>query len=149
MAEVQPIETLEDYDRALARLWAVFDAEPGTPESDECDALAALVAAYDDLHYPIPDPSPSDLIQGRLDALGLTEADLIPGIGNREKVAQVLTGQREITPEMAAALRQLLGVAVADLLPAGWSPTATKPALSDLDQQLRDATVGVQGEERV
>ena len=149
MVEVQPIQTLEDYDRALARLWAVFDAEPGTPESDECDALAALVAAYDDLHYPIPDPSPSDLIQGRLDALGLTEDDLIPVIGNREKVAQVLTGQREITPEMAAALCQLLGIAVADLLPAGWSPTATKPALSDLDQQLRDAAVGVRGEERL
>ena len=149
MAEVQPIQTLEDYDRALTRLWAVFDAEPGTPESDECDALAALVAAYDDLHYPIPDPSPSDLIQGRLDALGLTEDALIPVIGNREKVDQVLTGQREITLEMAAALRQLLGIAVADLLPAGWSLPATKPALSDFDQQLRDAAVGVQGEERV
>ena len=86
MAEVQTIQTLEDYDRALARLWAVFDAEPGTPESDECDALAALVAAYDDLHYPIPDPSSADIIQGRLDALGLTEDDLIPGIGSREVV---------------------------------------------------------------
>ena len=149
MAEVQPIQTLEDYDRALARLWAVFDAEPGTPESDECDALAALVAAYDDLHYPIPDPSPSDLIQGRLDALGLTEAALIPVIGNREKVDQVLTGQREITLEMAAALRQLLGIAVADLLPAGWSLPATKPALSDPSQRLRDAAMGVRGEERV
>lgn len=149
MAEVQPIQTLEDYDRALARLWAVFDAEPGTPESDECDALAALVAAYDDLHYPIPDPSPSDLIQGRLDALGLTEDALIPGIGSREKVAQVLTGQREITPEMAAALHQLLGIAVADLLPDGRGLTITKPALSDLDQQLRDAAIGVRGEERV
>ena len=149
MAEVQPIQTLEDYDRALARLWAVFDAEPGTPESDECDALAALVAAYDDLYYPIPDPSPSDLIQGRLDALGLTEDALISGIGSREKAAQVLAGQGEITPEMAAALRQLLGIAVADLLPDGQGLTITKPALSDLDQQLRDAAVGVRGEERV
>jgi len=149
MAEVQPIQTLEDYDRALARLWAVFDAEPGTPESDECDALAALVAAYDDLHYPIPDSSPSDLIQGRLDALGLVEDDLIPVIGSQEKVDQVLTGQREITPEMAAVLHQLLGVTVADLLPAGRGLTITKPALSDLDQQLRDAAVGVRGEERM
>lgn len=149
MAEVQPIQTLEDYDRALARMWAVFDAEPGTPESDECDALAALVAAYDDLHYPIPDPSPSDLIQGRLDALGLTEDALIPGIGSREKVAQVLAGQREITPEMAAVLHQLLGIAVADLLPAGWSLPATKTAVSDPGRRLRDAAMGVRGEERV
>lgn len=118
MTAVQPIHTLEDYDRALARLWAVFDAEPGTPESAECDALAAVVAAYDDRHYPIPDPAPADLIQGQLDALGLTEEDLIPILGSREKAAAALAGQREIAPEMAAALRQLLGAATADWLTA-------------------------------
>ena len=149
MAEVQPIQTLEDYDRALARLWAVFDAEPGTPESDECDALAALVAAYDDLHYPIPDPSPADLIQGRLDALGLAEDALIPVIGNREKVAQVLAGHQEITPEMAAALHQLLGIAVTDLLPAGRGLTITKLAAAGLEQRLFNSATGGRGEERL
>ena len=119
MAEVQPILTQKDYDKTLARLWEVFDAEPGTPEGEECDALADLVAAYDDRHYPIPNPSPADRIQGRLDALGLSEDDLIPGIGSRESVAEVLAGQQEITPEMAQALHQLLGIALADLLPEG------------------------------
>ena len=119
MAEVQPILTQKEYDRALARLWEVFDAEPGTPEGDECDALADLVAAYDDRHYPIPNPSPADRIQGRLDALGLSEDDLIPGIGSKGRVAEVLAGQQEITPEMAKALHQLLGIALADLLPEG------------------------------
>ena len=116
MAEVPPIHTIEDYDRALARLWEVFDAAAGTPEADECDALADLVAAYDDQHYPIPEPSAADLIQGRLDALGLTEDDLIPHIGSREKVAEMLTGQREVTPELDAALRHF-GVAMIDRLP--------------------------------
>lgn len=116
MAEVPPIQTIEDYDRALARLWEVFDAAAGTPEAAECDALADLVAAYDDQHYPIPEPSPADLIKGRLDALGLTEDDLIPHIGSREKVAELLTGQREVTPELAAALRHF-GVAITDRLP--------------------------------
>ena len=119
MTEIQPILTQKEYDQALVRLWEVFDAEPGTPEGDECDALADLVAAYDDLHYPIPNPSPADRIQGRLDALGLSEDDLIPGIGSKERVAEVLAGRQEITPEMAEALRQLLGIAIADLLPEG------------------------------
>ena len=119
MAEVQPILAQKEYDQALARLWEIFDAEPGTPEGDECDALADLVAAYDDRHYPIPNPSPADRIQGRLDALGLSEDDLTPGIGSREKVAEVLAGQQEITPEMAEALHQLLGIALTDLLPEG------------------------------
>ena len=119
MAELPTILTKKEYDRALARLWEVFDAEPGTPEGDECDALADLVAAYDDRHYPIPNPSPADRIQGRLDALGLSEDDLIPGIGSKERVAEVLAGQQEITPEIAEALHQLLGIALADLLPEG------------------------------
>ena len=149
MAEVQPIRTTEDYDRALARLWEVFDAAAGTPEADECDALADLVAAYDDRHYPIPDPSPADIIQGRMDALGLAEDALIPGIGSREKVAEVLTGQRAVTPEMAWSLHQLLGVTVADLLPAGWSLPTAKPASLDLEQRLIDEAMRMGEEEKV
>lgn len=148
MAEVQPIHTIQDYDRALARLGAVFDAEPGTPEAAECDALADLVAAYDDRHYPIPDPSPADLIQGRLDALGLAEDDLIPVLGSREKVAETLAGQREVTPELAAALRQLLGVAMAELLPVVWNSTDAKTAETNLEQPLIEAAMGMREEER-
>ena len=148
MAEVQPIQTVEDYDRALARLWAVFDAEPGTPEAEECDALADLVAAYDDRHYPIPDPSPADRIQGRLDALGLTEDDLIPVLGSREKVAETLAGQREVTTEMAAALHRLLGIAMDELLPAVWISTTAKTAETDLEQRLLAAAVGMGEGER-
>ena len=149
MVEVQPIRTTDDYDRALARLWEVFDAAAGTPEADECDALADLVAAYDDRHYPIPDPSPADIIQGRLDALGLAEDDLIPGIGSREKVAEVLAGQRAVTPEMARSLHQLLGVAVADLLPSGSVFPAAKPAPSNIEQRVIDEAMRIGEKEKV
>ena len=149
MVEVQPIRTTDDYDRALARLWEVFDAAAGTPEADECDALADLVAAYDDRHYPIPDPSPADIIQGRLDALGLAEDDLISSIGSREKVAEVLTGQREVTPDMAWSLHQLLGVTVADLLPAGWGFPAVKPVPPNIEQRVVAEAKRMREEEKV
>lgn len=148
MAEVQPIHTIEDYDRALARLWEVFDAAAGTPEADECDALADLVAAYDDRHYPIPEPSPADIIQGRLDALGLTEDDLILSIGSQESVAEMLTGQKEITPEMAVAL-QHFGVAMTDLLPSGTIFPTAIPAPLDIEQQLIDEAMRTREEEKV
>lgn len=148
MAEVQPIHTIEDYDRALARLWEVFDAAAGTPEADECDALADLVAAYDDRHYPIPEPSPADIIQGCLDALGLTEDDLIPSIGSQESVAEMLTGQKEITPEMAAAL-QHFGVAMTDLLPSKTIFPTAVPASLDIEQQLIDEAMRTREEEKV
>ena len=42
--------------------------------------------------------------------------DLIPCIGSRDAVAEVLAGQREVTPEMAQALYERLDIDVRDLL---------------------------------
>lgn len=41
--DVKPIRTEEDYDAALARIEEIWDAEPGTQESDELDVLSILV----------------------------------------------------------------------------------------------------------
>jgi antitoxin component HigA of HigAB toxin-antitoxin module len=45
--ETKPIRTEKDYEAALARLEAIFDAEPGTPEGDELEILASLVQTYE------------------------------------------------------------------------------------------------------
>ena len=121
MAKVQlpPIITEAEYQRALARLYDLFDSEPGTEEGDELAALADLVAAYEDLHYPIPDPPPGAFIEYELERLALPRAALIPAIGSRELVEAVLAGRREVTLAMAAALDELLGIEVRDLLPQG------------------------------
>ena len=117
MTRAKSIETKQEYEAALARLYELFHAEPGTPEGDEFEVLANLVEAYEVIHYPIPEPTPAGIVQGRLDALGLTEDDLVPCLGSREMVDEILAGQRDITPEMAESLHQFLGIPVEDLLP--------------------------------
>ncbi len=43
-----------DYNAALKRIESLFDAaEPGTPEGDELERLAALVDEYEEKHFPI------------------------------------------------------------------------------------------------
>ena len=115
--QLQAILTEAEYQRALARLYDLFDSEPGTPQGDELAALADVVAAYEDLHYPIPDPPPGAFIEYELERLALTPDDLIPAIGSRELVDAVLAGRQEVTPAMAAALYALLDIDVRDLLP--------------------------------
>ena len=115
--QLQPILTEAEYQRALARLYALFDSEPGTPQGDELAALADVVAAYEDIHCPIPDPPPGAFIEYELERLALTPEALIPAIGSRETVAAVLAGQQEVTPAMADALYELLDIDVRDLLP--------------------------------
>ena len=124
MAKITAINNDDDRRAAEARVDELFkanpyilDAGPDNPEYQELNAIADLAFAYEDIHCPMPDPSPASWIQGRMDALGLEENDLIPAIGSRELVDEVLSSQREVTPEMADALYELLGIEVRDLLP--------------------------------
>ena len=45
-----------------------------------------------------------------MDQAGLTRRDLIPLIGSRQKVSDILTGKRDITMSMARALHKHLGI---------------------------------------
>lgn len=43
-----------DYKAALKRIESLFDAaEPGTPEGEELERLAAMVEEYEEKHFPI------------------------------------------------------------------------------------------------
>jgi HTH-type transcriptional regulator/antitoxin HigA len=49
------IRTEGDYEAALARIDALMDAEPGTPEGEELDVLTNLVEHYEEKHVAQPD----------------------------------------------------------------------------------------------
>ena len=53
MNSIKSIRTEADYRQALARVAAVFEASPGSPEFDELDILGTLVCAYKDPHYTL------------------------------------------------------------------------------------------------
>ncbi|MFP9114940.1 hypothetical protein ACLI1A_13470 [Flavobacterium sp. RHBU_3] len=48
---IKPIKTEEDYNAALQRLEVIFDAVPGTPESDELEILGKLIEEYEIKHF--------------------------------------------------------------------------------------------------
>ena len=124
MAKITAVNNDDDLAAAVARVDELFKANPDIltagpdhPEYQELNAIADLVFAYEDIHYPMGKPTPAGRIQGCIDALGLAEEALIPAIGSRELVAAVLAGQQEVTPAMADALYALLDIDVRDLLP--------------------------------
>lgn len=51
-----PLENEEEYEWALKRVEQIFSTKPGTAEGAELEALSELVEAYEDIHYPIPEP---------------------------------------------------------------------------------------------
>ena len=114
--EIKPVRTEQDYADALARIDALMDAAPGSPEFDELDVLVDLVELYESKHEPMGSPSPLAAIEFRMEQGNLRPRDLIPFIGSRAKVSEVLSGKRAITMPMARALHQHLGIPAEVLL---------------------------------
>ncbi|MDZ7697648.1 MAG: ImmA/IrrE family metallo-endopeptidase [Deltaproteobacteria bacterium] len=110
------IKTEEDYEKAMSRIEMVMGAEPGTPEMDELELLTALVEMYEDRHFPIDPPDPVEAIKFRMDQIGLRQKDLIPFIGSKSKVSEVLNRKRPLTLAMMRALNKELGISAEVLL---------------------------------
>jgi HTH-type transcriptional regulator/antitoxin HigA len=91
------IKTEQDYEKALTRIEGLMDAAAGTPEMDELELLTALVEMYEDRYYPINPPDPVEAIKFRMDQLGLTRKDMVPYLGTKSKVSEVLNGKRPLT----------------------------------------------------
>jgi HTH-type transcriptional regulator / antitoxin HigA len=132
--EIKPIRTEADYRAALARVEEIWDAEAGTPESDELDVLSVLIEVYEEEHYPMDPPDPIDAIKFRMDQMGLARKDLEPCIGSRSRVSEVLTRRRGLSLVMIRKLNAKLGIP-AEVLIAGYPLESGRAA--DRDRQVR------------
>jgi HTH-type transcriptional regulator/antitoxin HigA len=112
---IKPIKTEEDYQAALSRLEDIFDAPDGTPESDELDILGLLVDEYENEHYPIDSPDPIEAIKIRMEELNMRQRDLIPMIGGKSHVSEILNRKRRLTIQMIRRLKDRLNLS-AELL---------------------------------
>lgn len=116
MANIKPIETDMEHETALARIYELMDAQPGTSEGDELDALVSVVEEYEAKNVEIGYPSPATAIEFRMEQAGLSIEDLIPCIGSRSEADEVLAGKRPVTLPMARCLHERLGIPVEVLL---------------------------------
>ncbi|HGZ7314294.1 TPA: type II toxin-antitoxin system HigA family antitoxin [Vibrio parahaemolyticus] len=108
--QVKPIKTAEDNRVALARIEQLWDAEPNTPEGDELEVLATLVEAFEEANYPIEAPDPIEAIRFRMEQQGLEDKDLVPFLGTRSRVTEVLKRQRRLTINMIRKLNEGLKI---------------------------------------
>jgi HTH-type transcriptional regulator / antitoxin HigA len=110
------IKTQREYRAALRRVEELMDARPGTAAGDELELLAALVEIYEEEHYPIPPPNPIEAIRFRMEQENLKPQDLIPFLGSRSRVSEVLNGKRPLTLTMIRRLHAGLGIPAEVLL---------------------------------
>jgi len=104
------IKTRREYRAALRRAEELMDARPGTPRGDELELLAALIEIYEEEHAPVPPPSPVEAIRFRMEQENLRPQDLVPMLGSRSRVSEVLNGRRPLTLTMIRRLHCGLGI---------------------------------------
>lgn len=113
---IQPIKTETDYQAALQRIEEIFDAEPNTPEGDELDVLTTLVEVYEVRKFVMETPDPVEAIKFRMEQLGLADADLVPFLGQRSRVSEVLNKKRRLSLAMIRNLSHGLDIPLESLV---------------------------------
>ena len=101
---IKLIKSEQDYNLALTRLEAIFDALADTPEGEEAEILTLLIEHYEDRYYPIEAPDPIEAIKIRLEEMELRQSDLIGIIGGKSRVSEVLNRKRKLTVDMIRKL---------------------------------------------
>jgi len=114
--DLKPIKSEADYRAALKRLEEIFNAEIGTPESDELDILGLMVDDYENKHYPIDAPDPIEAIKIRMEEMHLKQVDLIPEIGGKSRVSEILNRKRRLTVDMIRKLTTRLNLSASLLI---------------------------------
>lgn len=108
--KIKPIKTDKDYNEALVRLEAIFDAKPGTEESDELEVLGILIDQYENDHFPIGLPDPIEAIKFRMEQMGYNQKDLAEIMGLKSRASEILNRKRKLSLEMIRQLHERLKI---------------------------------------
>ena len=114
--QVTPIKTEQDYDAAMERIDTLWGAPIGSSEGDELEVWATLVEAYEAQHFPIDPPDPVEAIKFRMEQQGLSDVDLVPFLGQRSRVTEILQKKRRLSIAMIRKLHKGLSIPLESLI---------------------------------
>lgn len=110
--KIEVIRNDAQYKRALSYVENLMSQNPqiGSKEYDDLEILSMLIERYEKEHFPVPLPDPIEAILLRMEQQDLKPRDLVPYLGSRSKVSEVLARKRPLTLSMIRALHSGLGI---------------------------------------
>lgn len=130
---IKMIRSDADYEGALETVGSLMVEDPasGTPAADELEVLSLLIENYERSVVPETLPTPLEAVRFRMEQQDLAPKDLVPFIGSRSKVSEVLSGKRQLTLSMIRALHEGLGIPAAVLI----RDDSPQPLANDVEWQ--------------
>jgi len=115
---LKPIKTEDDYDRALSRVDELMESNPDIDStgSDELEVLVMLIEKYEEKYWNISEPDPIEAIKVRMEQMHLKQKDLVPYIGNKSKVSEVLNRKVNLSLSMITNLATALHLPLETLI---------------------------------
>jgi HTH-type transcriptional regulator/antitoxin HigA len=110
-------DSVAEYDRMVGAVEHLMDKGEdrlSPEESALLETMAILIQAFDYRHHPLPSVPPHEMLAYLMETSGRTAKDLLPVLGTRGRVSEVLSGKRSISKEQAKKLASVFQVA-ADL----------------------------------
>ena len=114
--QIKPIRTEEEYDQVLTHIDKLIDSQAGTREFDLLEVLSILADDYENKHHPILPLSPLEAIRYQMEERGLSQQDVAPYFGGKNRVSEVLNGKRGLTLKMVRDISKHLNIPPAVLL---------------------------------
>ncbi|KWV60492.1 hypothetical protein AS156_29385 [Bradyrhizobium macuxiense] len=139
---IRPIRTDEDYQSALKRAAALF-GQGSQKDRDDLEVLQALIERWERSKHSFEAATPAQAIKFRMAQVGLSQRDLIPYIGSKSRVSEILNGQRQPTVDQIRALHQHLGIPVASLIGAFKHEPAAGPSSTSIAAEGKLRRLGV------
>lgn len=96
---------LQEAERLVA-----LDPAASSKEAERLELLTVLLEDYERREFPFETPDPIEAIEFRMHEQGLRQIDLVPLIGSRSRVSEVLARKRPLTVQMIRALSTGLGI---------------------------------------
>jgi HTH-type transcriptional regulator/antitoxin HigA len=116
---IRPIHNEVDYDATLDRIDTLMDLDPeiGSSEGDELEILVMLVEKYEEKHWAIATPDPIEAIKYRMEEMGLKQKDLVPLVGSKSKVSELLNHKISLSLSMISNISAKLHIPFEVLMP--------------------------------
>ena len=108
----RPIQNDREFYRMVARLEELDFAKRKLTREEGAlrEILAALIEVYDEERHHVPEQPPHATVIYLMEQRGLKQKDLVPVLGSRAQVSDLVNGKRGISKAQAKKLAEYFGV---------------------------------------
>ena len=111
---IKPIKTEQQHREALDAVTELM-GRADERSIDELLVYQALIDQWERSRFAVA-VTPADAIKFRMEQGGITRRDLIPLLGTKSRVSEILSGQRQLTVDQIRALNRHFGIPTNSLI---------------------------------